>query len=118
MRKGFLSCPPESAETPVFDSVSAFVPDQSLSLRDMMLQFAYIGSERMEEILNRGFIGDEDDDNGGYMPGALDFAEIHDRLIQDAEVISSAGRVVHAPQPQSDPEPEPEPDPDEEATER
>ena len=108
MRKGFLSCPPEDAETVVFDSVSAFIPDQALSLRDMMLQFAYIGSERMEDIVNRGFIGDEDDDNGGYMPGALDFAEIHDRLLDDSLLVSSAGRVVHAPQPQPEPEPEPE----------
>lgn len=82
MRKGFKFIPMSDVVTPVYDAVSKTIPDQSLSLRDMLLQFAYISGEKLSEIVNRGFNGDEDDDDIlGVDVGALDFAEIHDRLM-------------------------------------
>lgn len=94
MRKGFLSCSPQEACTHVYDAVSAFVPDQSLSLREMMMQFAYIGSDKLQEIVNRGYDGDEDDDLIGVDVGALDFSEVHDRMLDMMSDYNSA-RAVH-----------------------
>lgn len=82
MRKGFKFIPQKDVVTHVYDSVSAFVPDQSISLRDLLMRFAYIGTEKLEEIVNRGFDGDEDEDLIGVDVGALDFAEVHDRIIE------------------------------------
>lgn len=83
MRKGFKFISLDDAKTPVFDNVSKTVPDQSLSLRDMLLQFAYLDGRKLEEIVNRGFDGDEDDEDMlGVDAAALDFAELHDRLIE------------------------------------
>lgn len=106
MRKGFKFIKPEEVVTHVYDARSAFVPDQSLSLREMMLQFGFLGAERMQEVINRGFDGDEDEDLLGYDVGALDFSEVHDRML-DLMAIQSATRSIHA-----EPEPvvqEPEP---------
>lgn len=80
MRKGLFT-DRERVLTPVFDRVSQFVPDQSLSLRELLMQFAYMSGEKVEEIVNRGFTGDEDEDILGYDASQLDFTEIHDRLI-------------------------------------
>lgn len=103
MRKAFNFIPMEDVVTPVFDEVSMFVPDQSLSLRDIMTQFAYIGSDRMSEIVNCGFIGDEDDDDvTGEDINTLDFAEVHDRLLDFM-------RPIRKPAVESTPEPTPEP---------
>lgn len=94
MRKAFKFIKPEEVETPVYDNVGAFVPEQSLSLRQIMMQFAYIGNDKLQEIVNRGFDGDEDDDLLGVDVGALDFAEVHDRMV---EMLGNkpAARVVH-----------------------
>lgn len=97
MRKGFNNIPREDIVTPVFDKVSCTIPDQTLSLREMMLQFAYIGNDRLEDIINRGFDGDEDnDDILGVDAGALDYAEIHDRVLhlQEKQAFS---RNLHQP---------------------
>lgn len=80
MRKGFF-INRDCVATKVSDHVGKFVPEQCLSLREMLMQFAYISGEKVEEIVNRGFDGDEDDDLLGVDVGALDFAEIHDRAL-------------------------------------
>lgn len=117
MRKGFKFIDPNKVFTPVYDARSAFVPDQSISLRDMMLQFGFIGAERMQEVINRGFDGDEDDDLLGYDVGALDFAEVHDRML-DLMAVQNATRAIHAePEPIKEPEPEPTKEPEPEPSE-
>lgn len=78
----------------MYDAVSAFIPDQSLSLREMMMQFAYIGTEKLQEIVNRGFDGDEDDDIIGVDVGALDYSEVHDRMLDMMNDYNSA-RALH-----------------------
>lgn len=75
--------------TPVYDAVSMFVPDLSLSLPQIMAQFAYIGSERLSEVVNRGYNGDEDSDGDGTTLQDLDFAEVHDRLMDKFVQIQS-----------------------------
>lgn len=80
MRKGFF-INRDCVATKVTDHVGKFVPEQCLSLREMLMQYAYISGEKVEEIVNRGFVGDEDDDLLGVDVGALDFAEIHDRAL-------------------------------------
>lgn len=108
VKKQFQPMTDEQMCTRVFDDVSATIPDQSISLREMMMKFAYIGSERLEEIVNRGFDGDEDEDILGVDVGALDFSEVHDRMVEMQA--NSSRRVVHAPQPKPEPESvEPEP---------
>lgn len=94
MRKGFQFIPQEDVLTPVTDKVSAMIPDQSIGLRELMLKFAYIGNERLEDIVNRGFDGDEDDDLLGVDVGALDYSEVHDRIIELHD--QSTARSVHA----------------------
>lgn len=82
MRKGFKFIPYEEVVTHVYDAISKTIPDQSLGLRDMLMQFAYLDGRKLEEIVNRGYDGDEDDEDIlGVDAGALDFAELHDRLI-------------------------------------
>ena len=95
MRKAFKFIDPKKVVTSVYDCRSAFVPDQSLSLRELMTQFGFLGAERMSEIINRGFDGDEDDDLLGVDVGALDYSEVHDRML---ELMSSqkTTRAVHA----------------------
>lgn len=95
MRKAFNFIPFEEVVTPVNDAVSAFIPDQALGLREMLMKFAYIGTERLEEIVNRGYDGDEDDDLLGVDVGALDYAEVHDRMVD--MVAQSTAKSVHAP---------------------
>ena len=91
------SLPESDIYTHVYDAISATIPDQSLSLRQMIMQFAFIGNERLEELVNRGFDGDEDDDDIlGVDIGSLDFAEIHDRMIE-LEEIRQYALAVHAP---------------------
>lgn len=96
MRKGFF-IKQEDVFTKVTDHVGQFVPDQSLSLRDMLLQFAYISGEKVEEIVNRGFDGDEDDDVLGVDVGALDYAEIHDRALYLESALSRSSTAVQEP---------------------
>lgn len=81
MRKAFKFITGSEVETPVIDSVSATIPDQTLSLRELLMKFSYIGTEKLEEIVNRGFDGDEDDDLLGVDVGSLDLAEVHDRIL-------------------------------------
>jgi len=104
VRKAFDFMDPRQAETRVHDHVSATIPDQSLSLREMMMRFAYIGTERLEEIVNRGWDGDEDDDQiQGIDIGALDYAEVHDRVL-DLLAEQRNTRAVHAaPAPSAEP---------------
>lgn len=80
VKKGFFAIP-EKVVTKVFNHVSKFVPDQALPLRDLLLQFSYLGEEKMAEIVNRGFDGDEDDGLLGVDVSQLDFSEVHDRMI-------------------------------------
>lgn len=110
VRKGLFAVPEEESVTKVFDHVSATIPDQTIPLRDMIMKFAYIGSERVEEIVNRGFYGDEDDDDIlGVDVGALDFAEIHDRIRTLETALQNRAKVVHAPvvEPLAEPPAEP-----------
>lgn len=95
MRKAFKFIPHEDVLTHVYDAVSKTIPDQTLGLRDMLLQFAYVGTDKLEEIVNRGFDGDEDSDLLGVDAGALDFAEIHDRMLS----MTRAARPAAAPIP-------------------
>lgn len=116
MRKGFRFIKPEDVVTPVFDRVSQFVPDQTISLRNMLLEFSYMSDEKVSEIVNRGFVGDEDDDDIiGVDASALDFTEIHDRMV-DLINRESMRRDPPKPEPEpevkAEPEPEPEPEPD------
>lgn len=98
VRKGLFAVPEEESVTKVFDHVSATIPDQTIPLRDMIMKFAYIGSERVEEIVNRGFYGDEDDEDIlGVDVGALDFAEIHDRIRTLETALQNRAKIVHAP---------------------
>ncbi len=94
MRKAFKFIDPKKVVTHVYDCRSAFVPDQSLSLRDLMTQFGFLGAERMSEIINRGFDGDEDDDLLGVDVGALDYSEVHDRML-DLMAAQKTTRAVH-----------------------
>lgn len=97
MRKAFRFIPWEDVVTPVYDAVSCAIPDQSLSLREMMMRFAYIGNERLSEIINRGYDGDEDDDLLGVDVSALDFAEVHDRIMELRGKDQTFARSAHAP---------------------
>lgn len=109
MRKGFF-IDQNVVGTPVFDTVSKFVPDQSLPLREMLLQFSYLSGEKLGEIINRGFDGDEDDDFLlGVDASQLDFSEVHDRLI---ELTPKERKKVaaHKPEPEQETEPEPAPE--------
>lgn len=114
MRKGFKFIDPADVVTPVIDGVSRFVPDMSLSLREIMDQFAYMGADRISEIINRGYIGDEDDDNDGTDPRTLDFAELHDRLF---DKLSRVDVVLPADEPAEEPADEPAEEPAEEQPE-
>lgn len=106
IRKAFQWIDPEKVLTKVTDHISATIPDQTIPLRDMILKFAYIGSERIEEIVNRGFDGDEDDDDIlGVDVGALDYAEVHDRMHELIQARANSARVVHAPEPVEDVQP-------------
>lgn len=88
-KKGFRFYPDKVA-TKVFNSVSLFVPDMSLSLPEIMSQFAFVGSERLSEIVNRGYDGDEDSEGDGTVLESLDFAEIHDRLIDTIPIVTTS----------------------------
>lgn len=110
MRKGFF-INKEDVFTKVTDHVGQFVPDQSISLRDMLLQFAYISGEKVEEIVNRGFDGDEDDDILGVDVGALDYAEIHDRALYLESALARPS--VSAKEPEEEPAKEPAKEPEE-----
>lgn len=100
VRKGLFAVPEEETLTIVHDHVSATIPDQTISLRDMIMKFAYLGTDKVEEIVNRGFYGDEDDDDIlGVDVGALDYAEIHDRIINLETAFANRRKVVHAPSP-------------------
>ena len=103
MRKAFKFIPHDDAVTHVYDAVSKTIPDQTLGLRDMLLQFAYIGTEKLSEIVNRGFDGDEDSDLLGVDAGSLDYAEIHDRMLSMSR---PARPVSAAPAPTQPVEPE------------
>ena len=118
MRKPF-KITKEDRQTPVFNRVSKFVPEQALSLREMLEQFSYLSGEKVSEIVNRGFVGDEDDEDVlGVDAGALDFTEIHDRLIDrmNKSSLVREKRVVKPSPAQPDEKPDEEPDdtPDEE----
>lgn len=103
MRKPF-KITKEDRQTPVFNRVSKFIPEQALSLRDMLEQFSFMSGERVSEIVNRGYIGDEDDDDViGVDASALDFTEIHDRLIDRMNKSS----LVREPRVKAEPEPSP-----------
>lgn len=80
---------PDKVRTKVFNSVSLFVPDMSLSLPEIMSQFAFVGSERLSELVNRGYDGDEDSEGDGTVLESLDFAEIHDRLIDITPIVTT-----------------------------
>lgn len=117
MRKPF-KITKEERQTPVFNQVSMFVPEQALSLRRMLEEFSYLSGEKVSEIVNRGFIGDEDDDDVlGVDASALDFTEIHDRLIDrmNKDSLVRVPKPESAPDPAPDPAPEPVPSPDENA---
>lgn len=104
---------PEQVMTKVFNHRSATIPDQSLSLRDIMAQFAYIGNDKLRDIIERGFDGDEDDPTiMGVDVGALDFAEVHDRMLE-LEAMRNPVREVAAPAPPVAPATEVEPQPQE-----
>lgn len=97
VRKAFQFIEDEQSCTKIFDHVSATIPDQSISLRQMMMEFAYIGDDRLRDILERGWYEDEDDDDIlGVDVGALDFAEVHDRALE-LMVLQKKTRAVHAP---------------------
>lgn len=104
MRKGFKFIPIEDVYTHVYDAVSATIPDQTLSLRDILMKYSYIGTEKLEEIVNRGFDGDEDDDMIGVDIGALDLAEVHDRMLE-LQAVQNSLRSVHV-EPAEDTQPE------------
>lgn len=97
MRKAFRFIPWEDVVTPVYDAVSCAIPDQSLSLREMMMRFAYIGNDRLSDIINRGYDGDEDEDLLGVDVSALDFAEVHDRIMDLRGKEQTFARSAHAP---------------------
>lgn len=97
VRKAFQFIEDVQACTKIFDHVSATIPDQSISLRQMMMEFAYIGDDRLRDILERGWYEDEDDDDiMGVDVGALDFAEVHDRALE-LMALQKNTRAVHAP---------------------
>lgn len=105
VRKAFQFIDDKQTCTKVIDKVSATIPDQSISLREMMLQFAYIGDDRIRDILERGWYEDEDaDDILGVDVGALDFAEVHDRVLELMDLQKNT-RAVHAPRMPSASEP-------------
>lgn len=95
VRKAFNFLPEEETVTHVYDAVSATIPDQSLTLRELLMKFAYIGEDRLQELVNRGW-DDEDDDVLGVDVGSLDFAEVHDRVIELVQKQRDL-RALHAP---------------------
>lgn len=98
MRKGFSFISREDAVTPVRDHVSKTIPEQALGLRQMLMEFAYLGTEKLSEIVNRGYDGDEDDPNIlGVDVGALDFAEVHDRWLDLSTPVTIPAEPVEAP---------------------
>lgn len=111
MRKAFKFIKPEDVVTRVYDKVSATIPDQALSLRELMLRFSYLGEDRMQDVVNRGFDGDEDEDLLGFDVSSLDYAEVHDRILE-LKAKDRNARSLHV-EPVAEPEevtPEPEPE--------
>lgn len=120
MRKAFNFIKREDVLTPVFDKVSKFIPEQAISLRQLLMEFSYMSDEKVSEIVNRGYFGDEDDDDIiGVDASAFDFTEIHDRMIDlinkeslrrqpDSNQVNDA---EPEPEPELEPKPEPKPEP-------
>lgn len=63
--------------TPVDDPVSMFVPDMSLSVRDIIARFAYVDQNTLLSQAMSGFDGDDDDDWSGFDDlSTMDIAEL------------------------------------------
>ena len=63
--------------TPVEDPVSMFVPDMSLSVRDIIARFAYVDQNTLLSQAMSGFDGDDDDDWSGFDDlSTMDIAEL------------------------------------------
>lgn len=80
IRKGFEFISMEEVITPVIDSVGLFVPDQSLSIRDIIQKFAITGDVAgLQNAVDRGFDGtDEFDDDGWSDLQSMDIAELQE----------------------------------------
>lgn len=68
------------------------------------MQFSYLGEDKLSEIVNRGFDGDEDDGLLGVDVSQLDFSEVHDRMVEMYDELKP--ETVH-----SKPNPKPTPSP-------
>lgn len=93
-RKGFVSLEDSDVITPVHDAVGLFVPEQSLSIREIIAQFSLVGTPTNEE-LSRGFNGDDTFDDDGYTDlNKLDIAELQE-LSERANTILDDYRRQH-----------------------
>lgn len=88
IRKAFKFISKEEVTTPVNDPVGLFVPDQSLSIRDIIQKFAMTGDILgLQNAVDRGFDGtDEFDDEGWSDLQGMDIAELQE-LRDRAQVI-------------------------------
>lgn len=63
--------------TPVEDPVSLFVPEMSLSVRDIIARFAYVDQNTLLSQAMSGYDGDDDDNWDGFEDlASMDIAEL------------------------------------------
>lgn len=95
IRKGFAFISMEEVTTPVIDSVGLFVPDQSLSIRDIIQKFAITGDVLgLQNAVDRGFDGtDEFDDDGWSDLQSMDIAELQELRDRASVILEDYARA-------------------------
>ena len=90
---------PEEVKTRVHDHVGLFVPDQSLPLRDIIQKFALTGdSSTLEDLVNRGFVGDEEFDDNGYTDlASMDIAEVEELYHRSQKFLADYEAALNRP---------------------
>lgn len=90
IRRGFEFIDPAEVVTPVKDHVGLFVPDQSLSVRDIITRFAITGDvSALRQAVERGFDGDDDFDEDGFTDlASMDIAELQELSDRAAQILN------------------------------
>ena len=66
VKKAFQPVDPDSCKTLVIDHVGKFVPEMSLSIKDILSQFAYVDNVRLADLAAQGY-NQQDDDSGSEL---------------------------------------------------
>lgn len=95
VRKAFQFITRDQVVTPVLDSVGLFIPDLSLSIRDIIQKFAITGDVAgLEQVVDRGFDGtDEFDDDGWTDLNGMDIAELQELRDRAAQILQDYERA-------------------------